>query len=73
MGKIEQQVSGVQERSCDEIADTKWEQRRYEIAKDLYCQLLRNDNPLPNQIIEDFARRAVSRADTLISILKKTK
>ena len=73
MDKIEQQAPDAQERSCNEIADTKWEQRRYEIAKDLYCQLLRNDNPLPSQIIEEFARRAVSRADTLISILKKTK
>lgn len=46
-----------------------WEQRRYEIAKDVYCTLLERSNDGLTYFQK--AENAVRRADALIEALKK--
>lgn len=50
------------------LTSIDWEQRRYEIAKDVYCTLLGQSNELT--YIQK-AENAVRRADALIEALKK--
>ena len=61
--------------------EPNWEQRRYEVAKDILCAILGNPN-LINGISEGesdngkdkaYARMAVDLADTLIAELKTEK
>ncbi len=50
--------------------DIDWEQRRYEIAKDVFCALIREQYPCNHcGIIKD---RTVKFTDELIEELKKT-
>lgn len=51
------------------LQDAEWEQRRYEIAKDLYCIILK-EYPSHSTAM---AEHAVNFADALIAELKKTK
>ncbi len=49
--------------------DIIWEQRRYEIAKDVYCALIREEYP---SSLDFLAKMAVQLADKLIKELKET-
>ena len=51
------------------LTSIDWEQRRYEIAKDVYCTLLERSND--GQTYFQKAENAVRRADALIEALKK--
>lgn len=50
------------------LTSINWEQRRYEIAKDVYCTLLGQSDGLTHY---QKAENAVSRANALIEVLKK--
>lgn len=73
MTNIELQAANAQINMNREVVNhlTKidWEQRRYEIAKDVYCTLLERSND--GQTYFQKAENAVSRADALIEALKK--
>lgn len=45
-----------------------WEKRRYEIAKDCYCQMI--DETRPSWAFNQLAQQAVKQADILIEALK---
>lgn len=51
------------------LTSIDWEQRRYEIAKDVYTVLLGRSND--EQALFKMAEKAVLRADVLIEALKK--
>lgn len=72
MTNIEIQSANAQINMSREVVNhlTKvdWEQRRYEIAKDVYCTLLGQSNELT---YFQKAENAVRRADALIEALKK--
>lgn len=56
-------------RSDSESIPTKeidWEQRRYEVAKDIYCRMIYN-----KLILNQVAEKAVMYANELIKQLKK--
>lgn len=55
---------------CNHLTKKDWEQRRYEIAKDVFCILLTEKNELT---YFQKAENAVLRADALIEELKKKK
>ena len=72
MNVLEQQALHSQIRMNGEVVNhlttIDWEQRRYEIAKDVYCASLEQTGAgLYTQKAED----AVLRADALIEALKK--
>lgn len=63
--KMSREVSNILDNLKDSI---DWEQRRYEIAKDVYTVLLGQSNELTYM---QKAENAVRRADALIEALKK--
>ena len=69
---IEQRAYEAHVSMCHDVSNhlTKrdWEQRRYEIAKDIYCKYLTEIKDLPSK---DLAELSVHRADELIEALKK--
>lgn len=73
MNVLEQQAMHSQIRMNGEVVNhltsINWEQRRYEIAKDVYCTLLERSND--GQTYFQKAENAVLRADALIEALKK--
>jgi hypothetical protein len=72
MNVLEQQAMHSQIRMNGEVVNhltsINWEQRRYEIAKDVYCTLLEQRDGLTHH---QKAENAVLRADALIEALKK--
>lgn len=73
MTNIELQAANAQISMSREVVNhltsIDWEQRRYEIAKDVYCTLLERSND--GQTFFQKAENAVLRADALIEALKK--
>ena len=72
MTNIELQAANAQISMSREVVNhltsIDWEQRRYEIAKDVYCTLLEQRDGLTHH---QKAENAVLRADALIEALKK--
>lgn len=66
----------MDEERCEEKCKINWEQRRYEIAKDLMTTIFRSNKAyykdiLKQKLIPDFlTRQVVMFADTLIKELK---
>lgn len=72
MTNIEIDTMHVIQSACRKIAGDKkidWEQRRYEIAKDVMCALL--SQPDDGRVWENLEAYCVSCADDLINELKK--
>lgn len=72
MTNIELQTYNAHVNMCRNLSNhlekIDWEQRRYEIAKDVFCTLLTEKNELT---YFQKAENAVLRADALIEALKK--
>lgn len=68
-GKYEEPAKKV-EPKAEPAKEIDWEQRRYEIAKDIYPTIYKEAYDDHN--IEEIASFAVRYADTLIEKLKKT-
>lgn len=59
----------IKETPKEPTKEIDWEQRRYEIAKDVFCTFIREQYPCnPNNVVKD----TITYTDELIEELKKT-
>ncbi len=65
---LEQETMNAVKNYCNSKTNIDWEQKRYEIAKEIFLSLKNS----PNSYKED-AKKAVEIADILITELKKQK
>lgn len=65
---LEQETMNAVKNYCNSKANIDWEQRRYEIAKEIFLSRQNSLNPY-----KEDAKRAVEITDLLIAELKKEK
>lgn len=58
-------------RKMKDQRDIDWEQRRYEVARDLFVGTVTGNTDLTTEFFQKQAQRAVQAADALIAELKK--
>lgn len=58
-------------RKMKDQCEIDWEQRRYEVARDIFTKNISPNIDLPNGWIQNQAKLATSAADALIAELKK--